>query len=216
MPNQTTQNTYAASFPADVDANISCPNCAANSLAIFYAVDNIPAHSCLLMPTREKALLYPTRNLKLGFCPNCGFVCNTAFDPTIHEYSTEYEETQAFSPTFNKFETWLAQKLIDTYDIRNKTVLEIGCGKGSFLVQMCELGNNRGIGIDPAAIPERLTADQARKVQFIQDFYSTDYSHLTAEMICCRHTLEHIDQTQQFMQELRDTIGDNTDTLVFF
>ena len=39
--------------------------------------------------------------------------------------------------------------------IRNKTILEIGCGKGEFLVLMCELGDNRGIGIDPSYQPHR-------------------------------------------------------------
>ena len=34
-------------------------------------------------------------------------------------------------------------------------MLEIGCGKGEFLVRMCQFGNNKGIGIDPGIIPDR-------------------------------------------------------------
>ncbi len=46
-------------------------------MSVFYEVKNIPVHSVLLMPTRERALSYPRRDLKLGFCPACGFISNT-------------------------------------------------------------------------------------------------------------------------------------------
>ncbi len=183
----------------------------------FYHVDNIPVHSCLLMPTREEAVSYPTGTLHLGFCPNCGFVCNTAFDPGMHEYSARYEETQGFSPTFNKFAKQLAQDLVDKHNLGpGTTVLEIGCGKGEFLVLMCELGKCNGIGLDPGYRPERTNSEAAKRIEFIVDFYGPKYSHLTADFICCRHTLEHIAPTHEFMADLRKTIGNRKDTIVFF
>jgi SAM-dependent methyltransferase len=183
---------------------------------VFYRVDNIPVHSCLLMPSREAALSYPKRDLQLGWCPSCGFIQNTVFDTAVHEYSTRYEETQAFSPTFNAFARDLAQRLVDRYDLRGKEVLEIGCGKGEFLVLLCELGNNRGIGIDPGYVPARTSSPSASRIRFIQDFYSEAYAGLTADFVCCRHTLEHIHPTRRFVETVRRTIGDRTDTVVFF
>src|SRR3982751_4387768 len=82
-------------------AAVICPNCGEQGMQSFYEVRNIPVHSVLLMQTREEALRYPRRDLRLGFCGSCGFICNTLFDPTVHEYSTSYEEPQTFSPTFN-------------------------------------------------------------------------------------------------------------------
>ena len=35
------------------------------------------------------------------------------------------------------------------YDLREKDILEIGCGKGEFLTLLADLGNNRCIGFDP-------------------------------------------------------------------
>jgi len=194
----------------------SCPNCNSKGLSIFYAVDDIPVHSCLLMSSRAEALEYPRGNLQLGFCPSCGFITNMCFDPSVHNYSIQYEETQGFSACFNAFAKQLAQRLIDKYDIHNKFILEIGCGKGEFLALMCELGDNRGIGIDPAYVPERNPKGAASRVEFIQDFYSQKYTHLKADVICCRHTLEHIAPTWEFMRTLRQAIGDRRDTLVFF
>jgi hypothetical protein len=45
-----------------------CPSCGAPGLEPFYEVSGIPAHSVVLMHTREQALGYPRGNLRLGFC----------------------------------------------------------------------------------------------------------------------------------------------------
>lgn len=193
-----------------------CFSCASENLSIFYEVENIPVHSVLLMPTREKALSYPRGDLRLGFCSACGFVQNTAFDASVHEYSPSYEETQGFSPTFNKFARELAQAWVDRYQLRNKRILEIGCGKGEFLVLMSELGPNSGIGIDPGYVPERTQSEARERIDFIRDFYSEKYAHLQADFICCRHTLEHIQPTLDFMRRIRRSIGDRRDTIIGF
>lgn len=182
----------------------------------FYEVRQIPVHSVLLMPTRERALQYPRRDLQLGFCPACGFLANVLFDPSVHEYSTQCEESQGCSPTFNAFARSLARRWVEQYQLRGKTVLEIGCGKGEFLALLVELGMAKGIGIDPAYIPGRLQTPALGRLEFIQDLYSERYTHLQADVICCRHTLEHIAPTRDFLSMIRRTIGNRPDTLVLF
>jgi SAM-dependent methyltransferase len=182
----------------------------------FYQVRDIPVHSVLLMRSQEQALNYPRRDLQLGFCPSCGFISNVLFDPSVHEYSTSYEETQGFSPTFNAFARQLAQRWVEEYELRGKTVLEIGCGKGEFLALLVELGVGKGIGIDPAFVPERLRTRAGGRLEFVQDFYGEKYAHLQADAICCRHTLEHIAPTGEFMETIRRTVGSRQDTLLLF
>lgn len=206
----------AASFPNQWDAAAACPACDAQGLHIFYAVSNIPAHSCLLMPSRKTARAYPRGELRLGFCSRCGFITNTRFDVSKNAYSPMYEETQGFSPTFNAFAKQLSRDLIDRYGLAGKRVLEIGCGKGEFLVALCEMGNCSGIGFDPAYRPERTASDAASRIEFVQDLYDHRHHNVTADCIICRHTLEHIGPVLQFMRELRRTISDRTDVLVFF
>jgi hypothetical protein len=193
-----------------------CPNCEAGEMSLFYEVKNIPVHSVLLMPTRERALNYPRRDLKLGFCGNCGFISNTAFDPSVHEYSMSCEESQGFSPTFNAFARGLAQRWVEQYQLQGRSVLEIGCGKGEFLALLVEMGMAEGVGMDPAFIPGRLETPVASQLNFIHDFYSERYTHLSADVVCCRHTLEHISPTSEFMRTVRRTIGDRKDTLLLF
>ncbi len=77
---------------------------------------------------------FPRGDLRLGFCAACGFITNTAFDPSLQDYGVAYEETQGFSPTFNAFAHELARRWVDALRPRAaSSVLEIGCGKGEFL-----------------------------------------------------------------------------------
>jgi len=113
-----------------------CPNCSGIGMSSFYSIQQIPVHSCLLVPSQEEALSFPTGDLKLAFCPGCGFVANTLFDSSRHNYSSRYEESQGFSACFNAFQDRLIRRLVEQYDIRDKDVLEIGCGKGEFLMRL--------------------------------------------------------------------------------
>lgn len=194
----------------------TCPNCAAPGLEPFYEVSSIPAHCVMLMHTREQALTYPRGDLRLGFCRSCGFITNTLFDVALNEYSPDFEETQHFSPRFDAWARELVDRLVRGYDIHGRHIIEIGCGKGEFLALLCEAGNNRGIGIDPGCVPGRLQGEGADRVRFIRDLYSEKYAHLPADVVACRHTLEHIQPTAEFMRMVRRVIGARRDTLVFF
>jgi hypothetical protein len=185
-------------------------------MPIFYEANNVPVHSVLLMPTREHALSYPHGDIRLGACDACGFIVNVAFDPTIHEYSVGYEATQSFSPTFNRFNTQLAQRLIDRYALHGKHVIEIGCGQGEFLKLLCELGNNDGIGFDPAYDPKRPGDPTTVRIEFVQDFYSEKYTNVQGDFVCCKMTLEHIFNTAEFVRTIRRSIADRLETILFF
>jgi len=119
-------------------------------------------------------------------------------------------------PRSTKFAHTLAQRWIDKYNLKNKTILEVGCGKGEFLGLMCELGDNKGIGIDPSYQPARTPPKMAAKMRFIQDLYSEKYTNIEADCIMCRHTLEHIGQTNEFMATIRRAIGNRKDITVLF
>lgn len=195
----------------------TCPNCGTNkSMNVFYEVENIPVHSVKLVHSQMEALGFPKGNMKLGFCSFCGFISNIAFDYMKINYSSDCEETQGFSSTFNIFHRNLAQKLIGKYDLFNKDIIEIGCGKGEFLTMLCELGNNRGIGFDPAYVSQRNNSQAKDRIKFIEEFYSEKYSSLKADFICCKMTLEHIPNTLEFISMLRRSVGDNLKTVVFF
>ncbi len=202
-----------------------CPNCRTVGMKVFYTVSQVPAHSVLLMPTREQAVSYPKGDIELALCDQCGFIGNIAFEQELNDYSLKYDGSQSWSPTFNVFNRKLAQGLVERYDLHNKDIIEIGCGQGEFLILLCELGDNRGIGFDPAFggvgyDPEqeamRLREVSKDRITLVSDFYSEKYTHVQADFVVCKMTLEHIPQTAEFVSMVRRSIGDRFDTTVFF
>jgi SAM-dependent methyltransferase len=194
----------------------ACPTCGSTALVPFYTVTNVPVHSVLMMATRQEAVGYPQGDIHLAACRHCGFITNTTFDGREQEYSAPYEGTQSYSPTFNAFHKRLAEGLIERYDLHNKEIIEIGCGQGEFLILLCELGQNRGIGFDPAYDNRRPVGMQSDRVTFIADFYSEEYTRYHADFVCCKMTLEHISDTAEFVNRVRRSIGDRLETTVFF
>jgi len=193
-----------------------CPACGAERMSVFYEVGNVPVNSVLLVSTRQEALEFQRGDITLAVCPECGFISNVAFDEALTQYTARYEATQGYSPTFNKFHRALAQDLIDRYGLRDKDVIEIGCDKGDFITMLAEMGDNRGIGFDPAYVPGRHPSPAADRLTFIPDFYSEKYTNYRADFICCKMTLEHIPNVGEFVATVRRSIGDNHEAIVFF
>jgi SAM-dependent methyltransferase len=191
-----------------------CPNCNHNETEEFFTIKNAPTQSLLTVKSRDEALKIRKDEINLSFCNNCGFIYNRTFDTSIDYYTQGYEDQQGFSPTFKEFITCISNRLIEKYDLHNKDIIEVGCGKGDFISLLCELGNNRGIGIDPAYVPGRVQPNP--NLKFITEFYNTGHGNLPADIICCRHTLEHIHDTGNFLRTIRDSIGEKKDTIVFF
>lgn len=213
-----TQTSIAsATIPAGTRAiEYTCPSCGHGEMHVFYEVRNVPVHSCLMIPNKEEAKTFPTGDVVLGFCNHCGFITNTEYNASNASYSPTYEDQQSFSPTFNSFAGRLAQRMIDKYDLAGKHIVEIGCSKGDFLLMMCEMSQGTGVGIDPSAIVGRVESEAVSRVKFIGEYYSEKHADQVGEFICCRHTLEHIHQTEALIQTVRRSIGDRTDTIVFF
>ena len=178
-----------------------CPACGAAGAEPFYEQRGIPVQSVALLPTRQEALDFARGDLALAFCSACGFVFNAAFDASLQDYSRPAEESQAFSPRFQSFSQALAGRLVAEYDVRGKAVLEVGCGRGDFLVEICRLGGNRGVGVDPGWFPGRLDAPPG--VEFVRAPFDAEQAERRADLVLCRHTLEHIGPVREFVGLLR-------------
>ena len=193
-----------------------CPCCTSENLRIFHRARGVPVNSVLSLQTRLEALEFPRGDITLAFCRSCGFIFNAAFDESLLEYSKRYDPTQAFSETFNRWHRQLAQSLVERYELRDKRIVEIGCGKGEFLTMLCELGANSGVGFDPAVDLERTRTPTAGSTRFVQDFYSEKYAWQKGDFVCCKMTLEHIAPAGDFVATVRRAVGDATATVVFF
>jgi SAM-dependent methyltransferase len=191
----------------------TCPACAAAGAEVIYTVPDIPAHSCILLRSVDEARTFPRRALELAFCRECGFAFNSIFDREVMRYSTNFEESQHFSGTFSGFARELAAEIARKCRTPGKRVLEIGCGKGEFLLELCRLGGCTGVGIDPGYREDRLEQDE--RVSFRREFFGPQHRALDADLILCRHTLEHIPDVLPFIASIREMIGERRTQVMF-
>jgi SAM-dependent methyltransferase len=190
-----------------------CPNCGGEKIEGFFEIKNAPIFSLVTVKSKEEALNVPRKDIELGFCHSCGFIFNRLFDTSIDYFTLGYEDQQGFSTTFMNYLKKISENLIQKYDLKGKTLLEIGCGKGDFINLLTELSSGKGIGIDPAYQEGRQNNPD---LTFYKEFYKLEHGKLPADFICCRHTLEHIHGTQAFLQLIRNSLGTQTQRIIFF
>jgi hypothetical protein len=199
----------------DLGASASCPSCGATGLLAFFAARGIPTQSCVLLPDRSAAVAYPTGDLVLGLCSRCGFITNVCFDPEEVDYGQPTEESQAFSPLFTEFARQLAHDLVERYGLEGRSVLEVGSGKGDFLMLLAELGIGRGIGIDPGFGRPPVGEVGDGSVVLIRAFYGEEHTGLTGDLVITRHTMEHIAPVGDFFRLLRRSVEATEGAVMF-
>ncbi|MEM7025408.1 MAG: class I SAM-dependent methyltransferase [Pseudomonadota bacterium] len=189
-----------------------CPGCDSNASMPFYRAPGVPVHQVKLLPTRSAALDCDKGDIELRFCPDCGFIWNAAFDPSLMSYDEAYESSQTVSPTFNRFHERLAGDLIDRFDLHGKKIVEAGCGQGEFITMLAEMAGNHGYGFDPV----HRGGFGSGRVTFVKDFYGPAHRDLEPDFVCCKMTLEHVHDTGVFLRRMRQAIGDRPNSVIFF
>jgi hypothetical protein len=190
-----------------------CPCCGSASIEPFFRIAQAPIFSLVTVKTRAEALAVPRKDIELGFCRDCGFIFNRLYDTRIDYFTLGYEDQQGFSKTFMTYLTRISEDLIARHHLRGKTLLEIGCGKGDFINLLANLAEARGIGVDPAYEEGRQTNP---RLSFHREFYGPQHGQLGADFLCCRHTLEHIFHTREFLSLIRSSIVPGRRPVLFF
>ena len=194
----------------------ACPACQGARAQVFFDLPSLPVNCISLWPTDEEARSCPRGDIRLAFCPDCGAIFNQAFDSRALEYDNRYDNSLHFSPSFQRYAEALADGLIERYQLRNKDIIEVGCGKGEFLELLCSRGGNRGLGFDPTYEPGRVDTGAGGGFRVIADYYSDRYTSYPADFLCCRHVLEHIFSPRSFLMDIRRALSTRTRCGVFF
>lgn len=193
----------------------TCPVCGSAAIREFLRRERVPVHQNLLCESAETARNIPRGTLSMALCSNCGFVFNTEFDLSLLQYGEDYENTQTFSPAFTAYVDGLIGRIVDGHGIRDGTVVELGCGKGTFLTRLLERApSNRGIGFDPSYVGPESIFD-GRGV-FRREFYGPETDVSRPDAVVCRHVIEHVPAPLEFLRSLRQALRDAGDAVVFF
>lgn len=192
-----------------------CPSCQHKTAVVFLNLYEMPVHQNLIYPTEKAARNTRKGDIALAFCHTCGFIFNAAFDLSRLNYDESYDNAQGYSDTFQQYMQDTAQSLVAEFALHQKRIVEIGCGRGDFINMLCTIGNNTGLGFDPAYQPNPDNPTH-EKVKFVQDFYTANYKHEAADFFCSRHVIEHIPAIYDFISLLREAAADNPQAGIYF
>ena len=196
------------------DSVTQCPICSTPSAEPFLVRDPVAVHQNLLVSTEAGARALNRGRLALHACTGCGFVFNAAFDAALLSYGAAYDNTQSCSPAFQAYVDDLADHMVAERGVQNCRIVEIGCGKGAFLRALVERDpGNRGVGFDPSYLgPD---SDLEGRVRFERRFYDESCADVEADVVVCRHVIEHIPDPVALLRGIRAAVGSRPARLFF-
>ena len=179
-----------------------CPACAAADLQPLADLGLVPVLSGVTFASEQEAVNSAAGHMQLRSCPACGHSSNIAFDPTLVQYDTEYDNSLHHSRVFQGYAQQLAARLAREYDLAGRRVVELGSGKGHFLDDLCRLADATGTGYDPSYAGEV----HDPRVEFVQAFLDFDQP-ADFDFFVARHVVEHIADPLQFLTALLSACG---------
>ncbi|HEY0699140.1 MAG TPA: methyltransferase domain-containing protein [Micromonospora sp.] len=180
----------------------SCDACGAGPLVPFADLGDIPVFCGVHWASRDEALASPLGRMTLAYCPECGYVRNIAFDPAALVYDTTMDTNLHHSPAFQAFSAELVKHLAGRYPLAGSTVLDVGCGQGEFLRELCHVAGCRGVGYD-AMYAGPVGPDSSGAV-FHSGHAPLDDSTPRFDFVTSRHWFEHLDDPYGFLVRLRE------------
>ena len=162
------------------------------SLRELYRVADLPVFQNRVYEDRSDALNCPKGDIVLVQDARTGLIFNRAFNPELVKYDSGYQNEQALSPRFRQHLEEVAG-IVENH-FHGDMLLEIGCGKGSFL----EILHSRGfaiVGLDPS-----YEGDSPH----IEKMYFAPGCGVKADGLLLRHVLEHVLDPVTFLESIRD------------
>lgn len=193
-----------------------CRGCDASGVIDFFDVASVPANVGTLAKSKVEAGQARQGAIMLVACPSCGLIQNQRFDVGVVGFEPGYEVSLFHTPTFRRYIQSVVDRLIDEYSLHGKEIFEIGCGGGDFLKLICKQGANRGVGVDPT-VPNlnEETFAGGGSVQLMPGFFGPEHKDQLGDFVCCLSVFEDVPYPLQFLQTLRDAIGDKTIGIYF-
>ena len=162
---------------------------------ILYQVAQLPIFQNRVYEIELEAKDCPKGDVCLVENLDTGLVYNAAFDSKLMVYDANYQNEQAFSPMFR--EHLLNVVAIIKTTIGSKGIVEVGCGKGTFL-EMLMAAEVDVIGFDPTY--------EGSNPRIKRQYFDPSVD-IEAKGLLLRHVLEHIQDPFGFLQSMRDANG---------
>lgn len=185
-----------------------CHVCGAGTLERFADIGTVPVLCGVHWARAEDAAASPAGSIVLARCPECAYVRNVAFDPELMVYDTSMDTNLHFSQAFRSFSAALSDHLASRYDLDGARVLDIGCGQGEFLRELCHTAHATGVGYD--AMYAGPVGEDPSGATFLSSHAPRGGGLPEFDFIMSRHWFEHLVDPFEFLADLREQAGGRT------
>jgi hypothetical protein len=183
----------------------TCDACGRGSLEPFADLGEIPVLCGVHWADRAEALASPSGRMVLAYCGNCAYVRNVAFEPELMVYDRTMDTNLHHSPAFQQFTADLVAHLTDRFALAGKRVVDIGCGQGEFLRELCQHAGCTGVGYD-AMYAGPVGADPSGAE--LHAGHAPRGAELPRyDVFTSRHWFEHLADPYEFLADLREQAG---------
>lgn len=162
----------------------------------------VPTLHNTTLATKAEATDFPTGALHIVQCASCSFVWNAAFDENIISYDEHYNNDVSLSDFYNRHLEAMAAEILAAVPAEEPIhYVEIGCGQADFMRLFMERAKGRCLsatGFDPSFTSDAALPDNAAVHKFIFTPEHLDLVPPEANVICSRHTIEHVADVQTF------------------
>ena len=195
---------------------MNCPLCDAHETTMVYSVAQAPVTCTAVFDSREAARAVPLGRIELALCAHCGLAYNRVFDKGLGRIGAEldvaYESSQSESGHFSQFAYGLAAEWVERFNLRGKTVIEVGSGGGAFLSQLVHAGIGNVIAIDPLTPQQSGTS----AIQVVNETFDARHFDIQADALVCRHMLEHEPKAGEFLRAVHEWAARQPGRVVLF
>jgi SAM-dependent methyltransferase len=192
-----------------------CPICNSTEVRVFLERDHVPVLQNLVVNSGSAARVMPHGKLQMAICESCGFVFNRAFELGKFQYDESYDNSQTYSAIFEEHVCSLIQQLLNEWQGHEVRIVEVGCGKGLFLKRLIEATPDAiGYGFDSTYAGPLVDLDG--RLRFYRRYYETADGDIGANVVICRHVIEHIPDPLELLTTIRQTLTAVPGAKVYF
>jgi len=198
--------------------HFSCPACTfSDNHKVFLSRQPVPTLQNTIVRSHSEALNFPAASLAMTQCKKCSFVWNKDFSDNLINYDESYDNNVLGSQFYRKHLAERVDALLSSVPADQPIhYVDIGCGEADFLRLLVERSEGRTVsamGFDPSFSGTVPLPDNA--VVHREFFTQESYSKIPAQanVICSRHTIEHIANPRAFAKTLADFIKRPDQTL---
>ncbi len=178
-----------------------CPACGYTVAKMIFDAGIKPLATIAWAETETEAKAVQAFKQEYIQCLNCAHVWNHLFDWEYVPYGNKpnkmYNNGSQWKKHIEYLKKWLSDKIPT-----NPTVVDIGCGDGSFLISMAEQYGSKGkfLGFDPSGDVD----PEQKEITFNRALFLPleDTKNYKPDLFVMRHVIEHLTAPSSFLHSL--------------